>query len=266
MIGIFDSGLGGLLVMRQIVHRLPQYDYLYLGDTLHVPYGNRSDEAVYELTRKACDFLFSHGCQLIILACNTATAKALPRLQQEYLPTKQKTGEERILGVVRPLAEYVAGKEFENVGVIGTRGTIKSKVYVKEIKKLNEKIKVHGQAAPLLVPLIEEGWSQSDPAREILRDYLKMLKLNEVQSLVLGCTHYAAMLPAIRDEMLDCVVPDPGEIIADSLADYLQRHIELESQLGKNNHKEFFVTDLTDNFVKIANQFWGEEININKIN
>lgn len=266
MIGIFDSGLGGLTIMKEIKRILPNYDYLYFGDTLHVPYGNRSDEAVFNLTKSACDYLFSRGAQLIILACNTASSRALRKLQQEYLPKKRKELKRdniNILGVIRPLVEDAAASKAEKVGVIGTRGTINSNAYVIELGKLNDKIKVFQQACPLLVPLIEENWLNRKETTSILRHYLREVKRIQVDCLILGCTHYPILLKEIRSIMgRSCVVPNPGEVVARSLADYLKRHAEIEKQLSKNSKAEYVVTDLTENFKMMARRFLGEKIEI----
>lgn len=264
MIGIFDSGLGGLTILKEIKKVLPQYDYLYLGDTLHLPFGNRSDEAIYELTKNACDFLFSQGVKLIIIACNTATAKSLHRLQTEYLPKRRKKGE-NILGVVRPVAEYFAS-HYQKIGVIGTRGTILSDVYTKEIKKINSQVKVLQTATPLLVPFIEEGWGQRPELLSVLRKYLKVLKSKNIDSLILGCTHYPIIIKQIKKVMgRNCAVPHSDKIVASSLKDYLLRHPEIEKQLQKKGKTKFLVTDLTKNFETIAQKFFQKKIKINQI-
>jgi len=266
MIGVFDSGLGGLTVLKEIEKQIPDEDYIYLGDTLHVPYGNRSDEAIYDLTSKACDFLFTKGCSLIILACNTATAKALRRLQQEYLPNHFGSDHKNnILGVIRPVAEYVAQKSSGGIGVIGTRGTINSEAYVVELKNQNESLRVVQQATPLLVPLIEEGWAKSVEIDTILAKYLKELdKRGKVKALILGCTHYPLIIDKIRVQKPDCFIPNPGEIVAHSLHDYLLRHPEYQNKKNKPI-TEYYVTDFSENFNEIAEQFLNKKININKV-
>ena len=265
MIGVFDSGLGGLTVLKEIKQRLPEYDYVYLGDTLRVPYGNRSDEAVYELTKNAVEFLFNKGAKLVIIVCNTATAKALRRLQQEYLVERGNDGE-NILGVIRPMVEYFAANNMERVGVIGTRGTVTSNVYIEEMRKINDGVKIYQQATSLLVPLIEENWIDSELTEEILRSYLKMLKLYKVQGLILGCTHYPFLQKKIQEIVGDeCFVPHPGEIVSLKLKDYLQRHSEIEKGLSKTGKRDYYVTDLTENFYDIATRFLGERIEIKKV-
>jgi len=284
MIGIFDSGLGGLTVLKEIKKVLPEYDYLYLGDTLHLPYGNRSDGGVYDLTKNACDYLFEQGCKLIIIACNTATAKALRKLQTEYLKERQTAQGEQvnILGVVRPMVEAVAKIGKKKVGVIGTRGTVNSKIYMLELKEQREnqdssvklqeqqavknKFEIFQNSCPLLVPLIEEGWLKRKELKSILRYYLRPLKSAQVEVLILGCTHYPLLLEQIKNIMgRRCQVPNPGEIVAKSLKDYLQRHSEIENGLEKNSQTKYLVTDLNDNFQQLARRFLGQEIEIRQI-
>lgn len=274
MIGVFDSGLGGLTVLKAIKEKLPEYDYLYLGDTLHTPYGNRSREAVYDLTKNACDYLFGQGCNLIIIACNTATAFALKKLQNEYLPSRCENAkdantankEKNILGVVRPVAEYFAENGGQTIGVVGTRGTINSNIFEEEIYALNPKVEILQKAAPLLVPLIEENYFKKPVVKKILRDYLNVLKLKKVDSLILGCTHYPILIKWIKQVMgKKCFVPNPGEIVADKLADYLTRHPEIEKSLSRGKKTRYVVTDLNDNFKRVATVFLKEKITIEKI-
>ncbi len=265
MIGVFDSGLGGLTVLKQLKKKLPQYDYLYFGDTLHVPYGNRSEEAVFELTRQACDYLFKQGCKLIIIACNTASAKALRRIQQEYLPTLPDK-QLRVLGVIRPIVEFMAQNAKQKVGIIGTRGTVQSGAYVVELKKLQPKLRVEQVSAPLLVPLIEENWLKRPETAGILEYYLKPLKREKVDSLILGCTHYPLLIKQVREIMGEkCEVPDPGEIVAGSLVEYLNRHPEMAERISPRGERIYQVSDLNENFAKIAEKFLGEKITVKKI-
>jgi len=266
MIGVFDSGIGGLTVLKEFQKELPDYDYVYLGDTARVPYGNRSPELVYEFSKQACDYLFDQGCELIIIACNTASGLALRKLQQEYLPAKNSETK-RILGVIRPVAEFFADKNYEKIGVIGTRGTINSEVYKKELENLGSKAKIFAQATPLLVPLIEENYLNRPETKKILRNYLRPLRQNKVQSLILGCTHYPLLIKQIRQVMGKQVeIPNPAEIVAKSLADYLKRHPEIETKLSKNKQRKYLVTDLTENFEKMAERFLGQSLRINKTN
>jgi glutamate racemase len=268
MIGVFDSGLGGLTVLKQLKKNLPEYDYLYLGDTLHVPYGSRSDEAVFDLTKKACEYLFAQGCTLIILACNTASSRALRRLQQEYLPEiRAKEPHKNILGVIHPVVETIA-EEFDGpVGVIGTNGTINSEAYVVELKKQKSGFEVFQKATPLLVPLIEEGWVDQPETATILQKYLESLLARDIKTLILGCTHYPLLIDQIREIVGNgCSVPNPAEIVAESLKDYLARHPEIEETLKKNKQIKYCVTDLNENFEQLSQQFLQEKIKIKKVN
>jgi glutamate racemase len=257
-IGVFDSGLGGLTVLKHFLKKLPQYDYLYLGDTAHLPYGGHSKDVIYNYTKEAIDFLFSKGCKLIILACNTASAQALHRLQQEYLPAKYP--DRRILGVIIPLAEKAA--ERKRIGVIGTRATISSGVYEQEIKKINPQAQIFHNSAPLLVPLIEEGLASKDVSNKILKQYLRPLKQEKINTLILGCTHYPFLLTDARRLMgNNCDVFDPGNIIADSLINYLERHPEFKSSHKKIGKRNFYLTDQPENFIRLGEKFLGQKIN-----
>jgi glutamate racemase len=262
MLGIFDSGLGGLTISKEIIKVLPEYQLLYFGDTAHVPYGNRSQKEIYKLTETAVDFLFSKGAELIIVACNTASAEALRKIQQEYLPKKYP--DKRVLGVIRPLAEMAARTTVSNkIGVVGTRGTIDSKAFERELKALKDEIQVFQQACPLLVPLIEESWGNKVETKMILKRYLRSLKNKQIDTLILGCTHYPMLYKKFVQLMgKKCQVLDSGKIVAQSLRDYLSRHPEIETKLTKGNQHQFFVSDLTDNFKQIASRFLGREIEL----
>ncbi|MBN2885052.1 glutamate racemase [Patescibacteria group bacterium] len=257
-IGVFDSGLGGLTVLKHFLKELPQYNYYYLGDTARLPYGGHSKEVIYRYAKEAVDFLFDQGCQLIVLACNTASAQALRRLQQDYLPNKYP--DRRILGVIISLAEKAS--THKKVGVIGTRATISSNVYEQEIKKLNSKSKIYQNSAPLLVPLIEEGMAGKDVTNKILKKYLSPLKKENVDTLILGCTHYPFLLNDVRRIMgKNCDVSDPGLIVAYSLNAYLDRHPEFKCSDKKLGERHFFLTDRPENFILLGEKFLGEKIN-----
>ena len=246
-IGIFDSGLGGLFLARALMDAMPEYDYIYLGDAKNMPYGDRSKDTVYELTKNAVDYLFRKDCGLVILACNTASALALRKLQQEYLPANYPG--RKILGVLIPMAEAAVEKHPSSIGVLGTRGTIESGVFIEEIRKLDSDTKVAQSAAPLLVPLIENDEMQLiDP---VLHEYLSPLK--DVDSLILGCTHYSiikGLIGKFIDE--DIKIICQTDVVPEKLRDYLNRHPEIDEGLGKNGLREFLVTDLTDGFKKLA--------------
>ncbi len=259
MIGVFDSGFGGLTVFRELVKQLPQYDYIYLGDSARAPYGNRSQDLIFKFTQQAVDYLFRQGCELIILACNTASAEALRKIQQEYLPKNYPS--RRVLGVIRPTVEEAARMTKNNkIGVIGTKATVFSKAYVKELEKLNPDIKVFQQACPLLVPIIEAGEHNREDTDLILKKYLMPLLKQDIDTLILGCTHYSIIKDKIKKLVGDIQLVSQEEIISPKLADYLKRHPEIEKKLGKTGKRIFLTTDLTDKFQKLGSQFFGEKI------
>ena len=260
MIGVFDSGIGGLTVLRAFLRRLPEYDYLYFGDNARAPYGNKSLQVIYDYTRQAVDFLFERGCVLIILACNTASAKALRKIQQEWLPSH--CPENRVLGVAIPLAEAGAQvTRYGRIGVIGTRATIESKVYEQELQKLRGDLNVYGLACPLLVPLVEEGWVGKPETTMILKKYLRQIKRKKVDTLILGCTHYPFLDKDIARIMgKNCrVLPGP-EIIAQKLEDYLRRHPEIRERISRQGTRLFCTTDDPQRFRRLGERFLGQEI------
>lgn len=254
-IGVFDSGLGGLTVLRHILKTLPQYNYIYLGDNGRVPYGNKSQALIYEYTKEAVDFLYNKGCRLIIVACNTASAQALRRIQQEYLPKKYPRL--KVLGVIRPLAEAAAKhKDFKRIGVIGTSATINSKSYIKEMKHLKPGLQIYQQAAPLLVPLIEEGWTHKAETFSILKKYLQNLKNKKIEMLILACTHYPILIKEVHQIMGEqCFIPNTGTIVAKSLKQYLQRHPELNLDKNKKASRLFYTSDDPKKFFTLGKKF-----------
>lgn len=266
MIGIFDSGLGGLIAFKEIQKVLPDYSYIYLGDTLRSPYGGRSQEAVYEFTEKAVDFLFKKGCQLIIVACNTASSEALRKLQEEYLP-KLNDKSKNILGVVRPIAEEANEvSKTKRIGVVGTKATINSNVYEVELQNLSKKIKAFQKACPLLVPLIEESYTKRPEAKKILKNYLRSLKDDNIDTLILGCTHYPILLKEFERIMGKRVkVMDSSKIIARKLKDYLVRHPKIEKKLEKKKKTEYLVTDLTQNFEEMSQKILSKKVKFEKV-
>jgi len=249
MIALFDSGYGGLTVLKPILKALPEYDYIYLGDSARVPYGNRSPEMIKKFAEEAVEYLFNRGAKLIIFACNTASSVALRHIQQKYLKGAQEQNK-KVLGVVIPMAEEVVKVTKNNrVGIIGTRGTVSSKVYDKEIAKLSPNIKLFSAAAPLLVPLIEENYHKMPEAKTILKKYLLPLKSCNIDTLILGCTHYPLMLKEIQKIMGKKVkVLSSGEVTAASLKNYLERHPEIESKLSKKGTRTFLTTDNPERF------------------
>lgn len=261
-IGIFDSGYGGLTVMKEIVKELPDYDYLYLGDNARTPYGTRSFETIYHYTLECVKYLFDQGCHLVILACNTASAKALRNIQQKDLPKIDP--DRRVLGVIRPTAEIIGDKsKTGHVGVLGTSGTINSESYVMEIKKQFPGLSVYQQACPMWVPLVENGEYDSPGADYFVKQYINeiMSKSGKIDTLLLACTHYPLLIDKIKEFAPDGItILSQGEIVARSLADYLDRHPEMEEKCSTNRTRRFLTTDSTEDFDAHANFFWGKEI------
>lgn len=260
-IGVFDSGLGGLSVLKQLVRILPDYDYCYLGDNARAPYGDRSPERIYEFTQQAVAYLFERGCGLVILACNTASAEALRRLQQEWLPSHFPN--RRILGVLIPAAELISQTYADKrIGIIGTRSTVQSNAYIREIKKLlSPAPHIEQYACPLLVPLIEEGWHDTVPGRHIIKKYLRPLKVKQVDVVVLGCTHYALIKDHISRVMGRRVaIIDPGIACAKALKIYLSTHQEIERTLSKGGSLRFLSTDTSERIRGIVYRYWGEAL------
>ncbi len=265
MLGIFDSGFGGLTVLRELRALLPDLSLLYLGDSARTPYGDRSREVVTQCTKECCSFLFSRGCSLIILACNTASAETLRELQQEWLPTlrgnpkSQIPNPKNIIGVVRPLAEEaVLHTKNNRIAVTGTRSTVESGAYVEELKKLKPEVTVIQQACPLLVPLVEEGWERKPETRKILRTYLASVKSANPDVLILGCTHYEVLHPLFQQNMgKRCTVLHSPSIVAEKLRDYLQRHPEYDSSTPHSSEVHFLTTGDPERFRKVGERFYG---------
>ncbi len=266
-IGIFDSGYGGLTVYQSIREQLPQYDYLYLGDNARTPYGTRSFDTVYEYTLEAVKYLFDQGCHLVILACNTASAKALRSIQQNDLP--KIAPDRRVLGVIRPTTELV-GEETKTgeIGVLATSGTIKSDSYTIEIDKFFPDVKVHSKACPMWVPLVENGELDNDGTRFFVKKYLDEIfqQSANIDTLLLACTHYPMLLPLIQELVpKDIKVLSQGPIVANSLGEYLKTHPEIESNCSKGGSESFQTTDDADNFNKLGSFFLGRSLNSKQI-
>ncbi|MFA6033776.1 MAG: glutamate racemase [Myxococcota bacterium] len=266
MIGVFDSGFGGLTILRELLRGLPGYDYLYLGDTARAPYGARSPQVIHEWTRDAVDYLFRQGCTLVVLACFSASANALRRLQMEWLPGRvpplaggSGLPGRRVLGVLVPLAEEADRiSKTGRIGIMATRATVNSGVLAAEMQKRRSNLEITSQAAPLLVPLIEEGWAGRPETRSILREYLDPFKKAKIDTLLLACTHYPLLYAGIVAEMGEGItVINPGEIVADSLVRYLMRHPELDCDLSKNGTCSFLTTDRPSEFEKLGSAFLG---------
>ncbi|MDR1865872.1 MAG: glutamate racemase [Bacteroidales bacterium] len=262
MIGVFDSGYGGLTVLKEFVRQLPQYDYCYLGDNARAPYGCRSFETVYRYTLECVRHLFRQGCRLVILACNTASAKALRSIQQRDLPLMAPTG--RVLGVIRPSVEAVGGcTQSGTVGIFGTAGTVLSLSYPMEIAKLYPHIRVFQEACPMWVPLVESNEHQSAGADYFVRQHIdRLLEQNaEIDTVVLACTHYPLLLNKIEQYTPARIrIISQGNIVARSLQDYLHRHPEMEQSLSKNHARIFQTTDSPEMFDRYASIFFEEEI------
>lgn len=266
-IGVFDSGFGGLSILREIRKVLPQYDYLFLGDNARAPYGNRSFDLVYEFTLQAVKHLFSKGCHLVILACNTASAKALRSIQQRDLPVIAPT--RRVLGVIRPTVEKVGDiTHTGHIGIFGTPGTIQSGSYNIEINKLHPNFKVYGQACPMWVPLVENQESDGPGADYFVQKYINALleQCDDIDSVILGCTHYPLLMGKIRQYMPQHVTVIPqGEIVAESLADYLRRHPEMECRCRRGGTCHYLTTEDAEKFDSLAVIFVNEQVHAEKI-
>ena len=261
-IGIFDSGYGGLTVMKEIVKVLPEFDYIYLGDNARAPYGTRSFETVYKYTLQAVDWLFNEGCHLVILACNTASAKALRTIQLNNLPKTKPI--HRVLGVIRPITESINQYTKSNhVGVLGTTGTVLSQSYPIEIAKFFPKISVVQEACPLWVPLVESGEFESPGADYFIKKHLDNILNSDplIDTLILGCTHYPLLISKIRKYISNNIqIISQGEIVSRSLADYLQRHPEIQELCSKSGQYKFFTTDTSDVFPNYASLFFGQQV------
>ncbi|MGC9602986.1 MAG: glutamate racemase [Minisyncoccia bacterium] len=264
-IGVFDSGFGGIDVLRGIVEELPAYDYVYLGDTARTPYGTRSKEVVYEFTKQAVDFLFENNCRLIVFACNTASSDALRKIQKEYLP-KRYPGK-RVLGVLIPAAEEaVSETKNKKIGVIATEGTVASGAFVRELLKLDPTIKIFQNACPLLVPIVESGEENSRAAELMIGNYLKPLKRKGIDTLILGCTHYGILEKKIRRAVGPKMrIVSESKVVPEKLEGYLTRHPEIERDLGKNGTVRFYSTDLTDKFTRLGSRFFGRKMEAQKV-
>lgn len=259
MLGVFDSGIGGLNVLAAIRRRLPQCSVLYLGDSARNPYGNRDRGVITEYTKECCLHLFERGCSLILLACNTVSAETLRTLQQEWLPKIRKRFDRpiNIIGVIRPLAEEAARiSKTGRIAVVGTRSTVESKTYDKELMALRKDVRVISKACPLLVPLVEEGWIDKPETRKILRTYLLPLKAENPDVLILGCTHYEAMHHLFRAKMGNrCTVLSTPSIVSEKLEAYLGRHPEYAMSPG--GKVTFLTTGDPVRFAEIGSRFYG---------
>ena len=267
-IGIFDSGYGGLTILHGIRQLLPQYDYLYLGDNARAPYGTRSFDVVYEFTRQAVEYLFERGCHLVILGCNTASAKALRSIQEMDLPKWDP--QRRVLGIIRPTAEVIGSlTQSRHVGVFATEGTIKSESYNLEIQKLFPDIKVSGVACPFWVPLVEYNEADSPGADYFVKKRVdQLMRLDpEIDTVILGCTHYPLLLPKIHKYIPRGVrIVAQGEYVATSLQRYFERHPDIEQRCTKNGEVHYLTTENPEKFCEQAQLFLHEPVTCQKLN
>ena len=265
-IGVFDSGFGGLTILDGIRHKMPQYDYIYLGDNARAPYGTRSFDVVYEFTLQAVKKLFSLGCPLVILACNTASAKALRSIQQQYLPFHAP--DRRVLGVIRPTAEVVGVlSKSKHIGVLATEGTIKSESYKLEIEKLYPGATVVGQSCPMWVPLVENNEFDKPGADYFVKDGIDKLLAqdSQIDTIILGCTHYPLLMKKIVKYCPGNIQLVPqGHYIAESLEDYLRRHGEMDRRITRGGSCQYFTTESRTKFRESANVFLHEEVEVER--
>lgn len=281
MIGVFDSGYGGLTILKQLRETLPEYDFIYLGDNARAPYGPRSFDVVYEFTRQAVMKLFSLGCHLVILACNTASAKALRTIQQEdlkreyYLPSSNDitTLEEqgyRVLGVIHPTVEIIGDlTKTRHVGIVATEGTIRSESYNLEIGKLYPDIIVTGQACPLWAAIVEAGEADSLGAEYFVKKRINQLLTKDslIDTIILGCTHYPLLMNALRKAVPEGInLVAQGEYVAESLKDYLRRHPEMDEKCSKGGTIQYYTTESEERFKEIGKNFLHNDIIVNHIN
>ncbi|MBU6388671.1 glutamate racemase [Patescibacteria group bacterium] len=259
-IGVFDSGFGGLHVLRSIVAALPEYEYVYLGDTARAPYGDRPQKTIHTYTKQAVDFLFAKNCGIVVIACNTASSEALRTIQQEYGAAK------KVLGVLIPAAEEAVAKtKSRRVGVIATTGTVASEKFVRELAKLDADVEVFQRACPLLVPLVEAGEQNSPEMAMLLKRYLAPLLRKHIDTLILGCTHYGILERKIRAVIgPDIAIVSEAKVVPGKLKRYFTRHGEIENVLSKRSSVRFYSTDHTDKFKLLGSKLFGRPIHVEK--
>jgi len=266
-IGVFDSGYGGLTILGELLKKFPKYDFIYLGDNARSPYGNRSFEVVYKYTLEAVELLFNEGCHLVILACNTASAKALRTIQQKNLPLLDPN--RRVLGVIRPVSEVVGNyTKTRTIGILGTIGTILSNSYPLEIAKLFPDIKTVQEACPMWVPIVENNEIFSEGANYFVKKNIQSIFSREpnIDTLILGCTHYPLLLPVIEKNVEKNVqILTSGKIVTDSLSNYLERHPEIEIKCSKTGILKFFTTENPEKFNQTASLFLGRDVEGTKV-
>jgi len=267
MLGFFDSGLGGLTILKESVRLMPDYSYIYLGDNARTPYGSHSPEVIYKFTKQGVARLFKEGAKLVVLACNTSSAAALRRIQCEFL--LKHYPDRNVLGIIIPtVEEVIKSTKSKEIGVLSTEATMHSFVYPREIAKLDNGIRVHQQACPLLVPIIEAGELEWEGLELIVKKYLKQLfdRSAAIDTLILGCTHYGLISGVIKKHVPAGVkILSQEKIVAEKLRSYLARHPEIENKLDKNGTKAFFSTEDSWRVKDLFRKFYGEKINPQKI-
>lgn len=267
-IGVFDSGYGGLTILSEIRRQLPQYDYIYLGDNARAPYGTRSFDVINDFTRQAVEYLFAQGCPLVILACNTASAKALREIQQHYLPYSSDPTR-RVLGVIRPTVERAIDMtRTKHVGVLATPGTVASQSYTAELHKLAPELIVYEEACPMFVPLVEYGESDGSGADYFVAKYTQALLSHSesIDTVILGCTHYPLLRPKIAQAIPAHIqLVSQGELVAHSLEDYLVRHPEMQVRLSQGGQTAFLTTEQPEKFEDLATLFIGSKVSAQRV-
>ena len=252
-IGIFDSGVGGLTVFKEISKQLPNESYIYVGDTSRFPYGNKSKENIIEISRQIVEFLISLNVKMIVVACGTVTSQALEYLKTHYtIP---------IIGIIEPTVKQVALDKISRLGIIGTKGTIESGAWNNYILRENDNIKIYAKSTPLLAPMAEEGWTKNRIAQLTIKEYMKDFEDANIEKLILGCTHYVLFKDLLKEELENVELVDTGEEIAFFLYELLHK----ENCLGKLGKREIYLTDVNHNFLETAKQLLGYEIEINKV-
>ncbi|MFA6604230.1 MAG: glutamate racemase [Patescibacteria group bacterium] len=257
MIGVFDSGIGGLTVVKEIFRQLPGYSVVYFGDTARTPYGNKSPKTVVRYSLQDAEFLVSKGAKVIVVACNTASALAIATLRRKLKVP--------LFEVVAPAVERAAAVTRGRVGVIGTRATVESGIYAEKMRLARPRTKVYGQACPLFVPLVEEGWLQEPETRMVVAKYIAPLRKRGIDSLILGCTHYPFLRPLIAKELPDVRLVDPARETAAALKEYLSAHPELDRRMDQRGRRKFFVSDRTGHFSHLAADWLGGPIDLQEV-
>ena len=264
MIGVFDSGYGGPTVFKPLAEKFPEYGFIYFGDNAKAPYGDKSQEIIYQYTKEAVDWLFRQGCELIILACNTASSQALRKIQKSLPGSKYSS--RRVLGVLIPVAEAVANLDGK-IGILATEATVKSGAYLREIQKLGQHqvSNIIQVPAPLLVPLIEAGKIDGIETKETVKNYLEVFKKENIKNIILGCTHYPFIKNLIQAEMPDAKIFDSPSVIPPALENYLAHHPEIEKLISKNGVRRYVTTGDPEKFAKFAEDFLEMEINPERV-